>query len=73
MHANQPVQKLQLAFECETLENKDTFSKSDPILFMYKKNGSQWLKIGQTEVIHDNLNPKFVTKIPCQYNFELND
>jgi hypothetical protein len=40
---------------------------------MYKKNGNQWLKIGQTEVIHDNLNPKFVTKIPCQYNFELND
>jgi copine 5/8/9 len=51
----------------------DTFSKSDPILFLYIKQGNQWQKIGQTEVIHDNLNPQWVTKIAVQYNFERND
>jgi len=46
MMAAQPVQKLQLSFECENLKNMDTFSKSDPILFMYTKQGNSWLKVG---------------------------
>jgi Ca2+-dependent lipid-binding protein len=51
----------------------DTFSKSDPFLIMYQKNGTSWVKIGKTEVIHDNLNPSWVTAIPVIYNFEKND
>lgn len=51
----------------------DTFSKSDPILFLFQKQGNQWQKLGQTEVIHDNLNPQWVTKVLVQYNFERND
>ena len=51
----------------------DTFSKSDPILFIYQKVNNSWSKIGQTEVIHDNLSPHWVTKVPVQYNFEKND
>lgn len=51
----------------------DTFSKSDPILFLFQKQGNAWQKIGQTEVIHDNLNPQWVTKCAVQYNFERND
>lgn len=73
MHANQPVQRLSLSFECENLANMDTFSKSDPILFLFIKNNNVWQKIGQTEVIHDNLSPQWVTKVPVQYNFEKND
>jgi len=73
MNANQPVQRLNLSFACENLANMDTFSKSDPILFMYQKQGNKWQKIGQTEVIHDNLSPTWVTKVIVQYNFEKND
>ena len=51
----------------------DTFSKSDPILFLFLKQNNVWQKIGQTEVIHDNLSPQWVTKVPVQYNFEKND
>jgi hypothetical protein len=40
MNANQPIQKLNLSFACEALANMDTFSKSDPILFMYMKTGN---------------------------------
>ena len=29
-----------------------------------------WQKLGQTEVIHDNLNPEFVKKIIVDYHFE---
>ena len=73
MQNNQPTQKLSLSFACENLANMDTFSKSDPILFMYVKQGTAWQKIGQTEVIHDNLSPVFVTKILVTYNFEQNN
>lgn len=48
----------------------DTTSESDPFVVMYKKVKQIWVKIGQTEVIHDNLNPEFVKKIPVDYHFE---
>lgn len=35
MSASSPVQRLQLTFACTDLANMDTFSKSDPILFLY--------------------------------------
>lgn len=63
-------QKLQLSFSCENLPNMDTFSKSDPFIILYKLVGSVWTKMGMTEVIHDNLNPSFVTKITVDFFFE---
>ena len=64
------VQKLNLSFACEDLPDLDTFSKSDPFCILYKKNGNSWIKLGGTEVIHDNLNPKFVQKVQADYHFE---
>jgi len=29
-----------------------------------------WQQIGKTEIIHDNLNPEFVTKILVDFHFE---
>ncbi len=29
-----------------------------------------WQKLGQTETIHDNLNPEFVKKIMVDFHFE---
>lgn len=48
----------------------DTFSKSDPFAILFLQRGSVWQKIGQTEVIHDNLNPRWVQKITVDYHFE---
>ncbi len=39
-------------------------------MVFFKQSGSLWQKIGQTEVIHDNLNPEFVKKIIVDFHFE---
>ena len=70
MNTMSPSQRLSLAFSCENLPNMDTFSKSDPFLILYKQSGNQWLKLGRTEVIHDNLSPVWVTQITAEYHFE---
>ena len=62
--------KLSIGFKCENLPNMDTMSYSDPFVVMYKQVGNVWQKLGQTEVIHDNLNPAWVTKIMVDFHFE---
>jgi hypothetical protein len=64
------AQKLSLSFSCENLPNTDTFSLSDPCLVLFRLQGNVWVKIGQTEIIHDTLCPSFVTKITVDYYFE---
>ena len=58
----------------------DTLSKSDPFCVLYKKvplqknsGPGQYLEIGKTEVIHDNLNPEFVKKMLVDFHFEQKD
>lgn len=51
----------------------DTFSKTDTVIYLYKKSGDLWIMVGQTEVIHDNLNPKFVSKFSLEYEFHKKD
>ena len=48
----------------------DIGSESDPFVVMYKYINRSWKKIGQTEIIHDNLNPEFIKKIQVDYHFE---
>ena len=50
--------KVELSISCQNLKDLDYFSKSDPSLFLYEKRGQIWEKIGRTEVIDNNLNPK---------------
>uniref|UniRef100_A0A7S0VQP8 C2 domain-containing protein n=1 Tax=Hemiselmis tepida TaxID=464990 RepID=A0A7S0VQP8_9CRYP len=66
-----PHSKVRLTIECSGLQNKDTFSKSDPtcIVQMKAKDG-RWFEIGRTEKINNDLNPKFKTKIETDYLFE---
>lgn len=52
------VSKVELSISCTNLKDMDVFSKSDPIVFLYEKRGREWQKIGRTEVIDNNLNPK---------------
>jgi len=50
----------------------DTFSKSDPICVVYLKpfGGSRWQEIRRTEVVMNNLNPHWTTKVRLAYLFE---
>ena len=57
------------------LRDLDTFSKSDPMCFMYEHTGlrgskNQWRKIGQTEQVKNSLNPDFRTSFTMPYFFE---
>lgn len=56
------LSKVELSISCTKLLDLDTFSKSDPFAVLYKamsKGKKQtWFKLGRTEVIYDNLDPK---------------
>ena len=45
------------------LKNLDTFTKSDPKCVVYEMKGSEWIKIGHTETINNDLNPNFTKPI----------
>ena len=68
--ANQLKQKVQLSLECSNLPNLDRNSKTDAFCVIWQIDGRQQKKLGQTEVIMDNLNPVFVTAITMDYFFE---
>ena len=55
--------KVELSFSCTDLLDMDVLSKSDPFIVLYMRTGyaqsdAGWVKVGRTEVIYDNLNPK---------------
>ena len=52
------------------LPNLDTGSKSDCFLVLYSKDGRATQRLGETEVIADSLDPKWVTAITVDYFFE---
>lgn len=53
----------------------DILSKSDPICVVYLKGlglrSDEYFEIGRTEVIYNDLNPKWNTKIQLDYFFEV--
>ena len=52
------------------LKDLDTFSKSDPQCILYEKKNNNWVKVGQTEQIKNNLNPDFKNSFTLAYFFE---
>ncbi|KAL5473575.1 hypothetical protein EMCRGX_G028072 [Ephydatia muelleri] len=63
--------KVELSISCSNLKNLDYFSKSDPAVFLYTRGREAgWVKVGRTEVIDNNLNPKFSTTFRLEYRFE---
>jgi len=70
--ANVPVSKVQLRIKLNNLVDKDTFSKSDPQVTVYCRHSTraQWLEVGKTEIIMNNLNPEFAKPIEMDYFFE---
>ena len=56
--SGEPFSQVELSISCSRLKDLDHFSKSDPAVFLYEKKGHEWIKLGRTEVIDNNLNPK---------------
>ena len=67
--------KVELSFSCTDLLDMDVFSKSDPFIVLYMNTGytsqsnAGWVKVGRTEVIYDNLNPKVTWLHACRFKF----
>lgn len=57
---------------CRDLADLDTFSKSDPIVHVYLKEGNakDYSLKGKTETINNNLNPDFTKNFTLSYYFE---
>eukprot|EP01051_Picozoa_sp_SAG22_P021063 SAG22_NODE_4501_length_1249_cov_3.079130_1_plen_252_part_01 len=70
-HAAEPTTEIELSISCNGLPNMDTFSKSDPMVVVYKQDSrGRWHEIGKTETVWDNLDPHFTTSFQMQYFFE---
>ena len=72
MAANRFLMKVELHISCKDLANKDTFSKSDPIVVVnLLEKSKKWREVDRTEHIKNNLNPEFTKAIYLDYRFEL--
>ena len=67
------VNTVRLSIACSNLPNLDTFTRTDGMAVLYKQQGNQWLRLGMTEVIMDNLAPQWVKSFDVQYNFEVRE
>uniref|UniRef100_A0A3Q2X508 Copine Va n=2 Tax=Pseudocrenilabrinae TaxID=318546 RepID=A0A3Q2X508_HAPBU len=67
-----PATKVEITVSCRNLLDRDTFSKSDPLVVLYTQGveTKQWREFGRTEVIDNTLNPDFVRKYILDYFFE---
>ncbi|XP_071823026.1 copine-8-like isoform X2 [Apostichopus japonicus] len=67
-----PATKVELSISCRKLRDMDVFSKSDPLCVMFMKalGSEEYREVGRTEVIMNNLNPRFVKKFLVDYFFE---
>jgi hypothetical protein len=74
---------LTFEFKAENLPDKDTFSKSDPMLIVYRlspkqpgfgfkpeKNNFTSQEVFRTEMVHNDLNPNWVKTMTLTYKFE---
>eukprot|EP01132_Coremiostelium_polycephalum_P000624 gene624-774_t len=69
---HRPTSKIELRFSCKGLKDLDTLSKSDPQVVVYHQDpiSKNWVVAGKTEMIKNNLNPKFKTPVNIDYFFE---
>jgi hypothetical protein len=68
------VSQIELHLACTNLKNMDVGSLTDSACVVrmktHKNKNYGYVKIGQTEVITDNLNPSFVRYVTVNYSFE---
>ena len=67
--------KVLLSISCKDLPDMDVgVGTSDPFAIVYVKGEKEkkWQRVGQTETIEDNVNPKFAKEFQVNYLFERN-
>ncbi|CAG7668662.1 unnamed protein product [Allacma fusca] len=66
------VSVIELRVSARSLLDRDTFSKSDPVCVLYMKEyrTSEWVEVGRTEQVKNNLNPSWNKKFLVDYRFE---
>lgn len=62
--------KVDITFSAFDVPSYDLLSPSDPVCFLFRKSGNNWVKVGRTEPLLDNANPKWSNKIRVDYHFE---
>ncbi|TNV80072.1 hypothetical protein FGO68_gene6821 [Halteria grandinella] len=64
--------KVQLFISCRNLKDVDIISVSDPQVIIYTRANPRdgWMKLDQTEVMKNNLNPNFEKSFIVSYYFE---
>ena len=64
--------QVELYVSGRNLADMDLFSKSDPLCILSEFNEStqKWVKLGQTEQIHNHLSPNFRTRFTINYFYE---
>ncbi|OMJ95503.1 hypothetical protein SteCoe_1100 [Stentor coeruleus] len=71
VEALQEIVKVHLFIKCCEIKDVEFFSKSDPFVEVFERTrDTEWNKIGQTEVVWNNLNPEFVKCFDFDYYFE---
>ncbi|CAG7730697.1 unnamed protein product, partial [Allacma fusca] len=68
-----PTSTIEISISCKNLLERDFFfSLSDPMCVVYTRpwTSGQWEEYMRTEVVWDNLNPEFATKVKFEYWFE---
>jgi Ca2+-dependent lipid-binding protein len=70
-HSGAATARVELTIKCNGLRDKDIMSKSDPMVVVSKLNSSnQWVEVGRTEIVANNLNPVFMRRVVTSYHFE---
>ena len=63
---------LEISLAARKLSNHDLFSKSDPFCIVaYELEGEPQMRLGETEVIENNLNPNWEHTFSIDYHEEL--
>ncbi|XP_021285559.1 protein BONZAI 1 isoform X2 [Herrania umbratica] len=64
--------QIELSFSASNLQNRDVFSKSDPMVVVYiKERDGAITEVFRTEVVLNSLNPTWITKYTITYHFEV--
>ncbi|XP_021950663.1 copine-8 isoform X2 [Folsomia candida] len=67
-----PTAPVELIISAKNLLDRDTFSKSDPVCVLYAKElrTNQYIELGRTEQVKNNLSPSWNKKFTVDYRFE---
>ncbi|CAL8074659.1 unnamed protein product [Orchesella dallaii] len=68
-----PSSQIELTISARSLLNLDQVTQSDPLCVAYIQDSTtswEWVELGRTETIFNNLNPEWKTKFIVDYRFE---